>query len=52
MLPRGSPREVELEVRRIIDILGKDGGYVLNPVHNIQPDVPPQNVVALFDAIV
>jgi uroporphyrinogen decarboxylase len=52
ILPYVSPREVVVEVQRIIDILGKDGGYVLNPVHNIQPDVPPQNIVALYDAIV
>jgi uroporphyrinogen decarboxylase len=49
ILPLGSPDEVRQEVRRIIDILGKDGGYVLNSVHNIQPDVPPENVVAMFD---
>ncbi len=52
ILPQGSPREVAVEVQRIVDILGKDGGYVLNPVHNIQPDVPPENIVALYDAIV
>jgi uroporphyrinogen decarboxylase len=30
--------------------MGKDGGYVLTSVHNIQPDVPPENVLALFQA--
>ena len=49
VLPFGSPDEVRREVRRIIDILGRNGGYVLNSVHNIQPDVPPENVVAMFD---
>ena len=34
---------------RRINILGKGGGYVLNSVHNIQPAVPPENVVAMFD---
>ncbi len=29
---------------------GAGGGYVLNSVHNIQPDVPPEDVVALFAA--
>ncbi len=49
VLPFGSPDEVRSEVRRIIEILGPGGGYVLNSVHNIQPDVPPENVVAMFD---
>jgi uroporphyrinogen decarboxylase len=51
LLPQGSPEEVSEEVRRIVRILGRDGGYVLNPVHNIQPDVPPENIVAMYDAI-
>ena len=49
VLPFGTPDEVRAEVRRIIDILGRGGGYVLNTVHNIQPDVPPENVVAMFE---
>ncbi len=49
VLPYGSPEEVRKEVRRIVRILGKGGGYVLSAVHNIQPDVPPENVVAMFD---
>jgi uroporphyrinogen decarboxylase len=50
VLPSGSPEEVAAETRRIIDILGRGGGFVLNSVHNIQAEVPPQNVVAMFDA--
>jgi uroporphyrinogen decarboxylase len=49
VLPLGSADDVRQEVRRMIDILGQGGGYVLNSVHNIQPDVPPENVVAMFD---
>ena len=37
------------EVRRVTNILGRDGGYVLNSVHNIQADVPPENIAAMFD---
>ncbi len=33
----------------MIDILGKGGGYVLNTVHNIQAEVPAENIVAMFD---
>jgi uroporphyrinogen decarboxylase len=49
-LPFGTPEEVAAETHRIIDILGKGGGYVLNSVHNIQAEVPPENIVAMFDA--
>ena len=34
-------------VRRIDD-LGERGGYLLAPVHNIQPDVPPENIIAMY----
>ena len=49
ILPSCTPDEVRAEVRRMIDIMGPGGGYVLNSVHNIQPDVPPENVVAMFE---
>jgi len=48
-IPHGSPEEVRREVRRIVKILGEGGGYVLGAVHNIQADVPPENIVAMFD---
>jgi uroporphyrinogen decarboxylase len=47
VLPRGTPEEVHEEVRRRVDALCRDGGYVLSAVHNIQPDVPPENVLAM-----
>ncbi|MEM2134817.1 MAG: uroporphyrinogen decarboxylase family protein [Candidatus Jordarchaeaceae archaeon] len=50
LLPNGTPQEIEAEVKRVIEILGKNGGYILAPSHNLQGDVPPQNVVAMFDA--
>lgn len=50
LLPHGSPQEVRAEVRRMFEVMGGGGGYVLAAVHNIQPDVPPENVVALFEA--
>ena len=48
-LPFGTPDEVRADVRYIIDCLGRDGGYVLNSVHNLQSDVPPENIIAMFD---
>lgn len=50
ILPFGTPAQVAEEVRRIIGILGAGGGYVLNSVHNIQAEVPPENIVAMFEA--
>ena len=50
VMPRGSCREVREEVGRRIRELGPGGGYILAAVHNIQVEVPPANVVALFRA--
>ena len=49
ILPFGTPADVRAEVRRMIDIMTPGGGYILNSVHNIQPDVPPENVVAMLE---
>ena len=50
VLPRGTPAEVEENVRRNLEAFKPGGGYVFNSVHNIQGDVPPENIVALFDS--
>ena len=39
------------DVRRNIEALAPGGGFVFNTVHNILPDVPPENIVAMFEAI-
>jgi uroporphyrinogen decarboxylase len=49
LLPHGSPDQVSAEARRYCEILGQDGGYILAPAHLFQPDVPPQNILALYD---
>jgi len=50
VLPYGSVDHVRAEVRRRIADLAPGGGYVLAPVHNIQADVSPQNVCAMYEA--
>lgn len=50
VLPFGTPEQVREQVRRNLAIFKPDGGYIFNGIHNIQADVPPENVVALFDA--
>ena len=52
ILPFGSPAEVRDEVRRVIDIMGPGGGYMLGAVHTVMNDVPPENVLAMVDAAV
>lgn len=51
VLPHGAPQQVKDDVRRNIDALAPGGGYVFNTVHNIQADVPPQNIVAMWEAV-
>jgi len=48
-LPYGSVDDVRKEAERVIDVFGRDGGYVLNAVHAIQAEVPPANIVAMFE---
>ena len=50
VLPRAGPEEVREHVRRNLAAFKPGGGYVFNSVHNIQADVSPENVLALFDA--
>jgi uroporphyrinogen decarboxylase len=50
VLPSASPEVVREEVRRNLEAWKPDGGYVFNNVHNIQADVPPENIVALYEA--
>ena len=49
-LPNASPQEVREHVRRNLEAWKPGGGYVFNNVHNIQAGVPPENIVALYDA--
>ena len=51
ILNRATPDEVKDHVRRNIDALAPGGGFVFNTVHNIMPDVPPENIVAMFEAV-
>jgi len=48
-LPFGSPEDVRAEVRRRISDLGPGGGYILSGVHNLQPDISPENILAMYD---
>jgi uroporphyrinogen decarboxylase len=51
VLPKGTPEEVKEDVRRNIEALAPGGGYVFNTIHNIQADVPPANIIAMWEAL-
>lgn len=48
LLPHGTAADVRAEVRRYCDVLGRHGGYILGPAHLFQPDVPPENILAVY----
>jgi len=50
LLPKGSPEQVRAEARRYCATLGEQGGYILAPAHLFQPDVPPENILAMYQA--
>ncbi|MFW6171193.1 MAG: uroporphyrinogen decarboxylase family protein [Planctomycetota bacterium] len=50
VLPHGTTHDVREDVRRNVSALAPGGGYIFNTVHNIQADVPPENIVAMLEA--
>lgn len=50
ILPNGTADDVRKEVKKIIHDLAPGGGFVLSSVHNLQPDIPPENILAMFEA--
>ena len=50
VLGRATPEEVRQHVRERLEVFAPGGGYVFNQVHNIQANVPAENIIAMFDA--
>lgn len=50
-LNNGSDEIIRVEVLQRLEILSKGGGFIFNPIHNIMPDVPPKNIIAMFNAV-
>lgn len=50
-LPFGTPEEVRSQVRERIRILGRNGGFVFNPTHNVQAGIPVENLLALYESV-
>ena len=51
VLANGSVSEVAEDVRRRVAVLAPGGGFVFQQIHNVMADVPPENVVAMMDAV-
>jgi uroporphyrinogen decarboxylase len=51
VINRGTPEEVRKDVLNRCEIFSKDGGFVFAPIHNILSEVPPQNIVAVYNAV-
>jgi len=51
VLPHKNPQKVREEVRKNTDIFMKGGGYVFNQVHNILAEVPPENIIAMYEEV-
>lgn len=51
VLPNGTPEQVKRDVRERVQILAPGGGFIFQQIHNVMADVPPENVVAMFEAV-
>ena len=51
LLPNASVQQVRDETQRLLDILNEDGGWIACSSHNLQPDTPPENIVAMYEVL-
>jgi uroporphyrinogen-III decarboxylase len=50
-LPFGTPAQIRAEVKERMRIFGAGGGFVFNPIHNVQSRTPVENLTALYEAV-
>ena len=50
-LPTATPDEIRREVRGVLDVFTPGGGYVFNPIHNVQHGVPVENLLAMYETV-
>ncbi len=50
ILPFGTPEQVRTETRRLLD-LGREGGYIFAPAHDVEGDVPLENMLAMIEVL-
>jgi uroporphyrinogen decarboxylase len=51
LLPGGKPADVKMEVKKLVELWGSRGGIIAAPAHEIEPETPLENVLALYDAL-
>jgi len=51
LLPHGAPAEIRAEVRRLMDVVGRDGGFIIAPSHDMPGDIPLENMVAFIETV-
>jgi Uroporphyrinogen-III decarboxylase len=51
LLPKATPEEVKTETRKLMKILGENGGYIVAPTHSIPNDVPTENILAFLEVV-
>ena len=51
VLPRGTPDEVKAHVKERLETLSPGGGFIFNQIHNITPEVPVENILAMYEAV-
>jgi len=51
IFPFGTPTVVKDEVKKVLDIMAPGGGYVFATVHNIQADVPIENIISMLETL-
>ena len=51
LLPNATVQQVRDETQRLLDILNEDGGWIACSSHNLQPDTPPENIVAMYEVL-
>ena len=51
LLPHGTPAEIRSEVRRMMDEVGRDGGFIVAPSHDMPGDIPLENMLAFIETV-
>ena len=51
LLPKATPEEVKCEMRKLMEILGENGGYIVAPTHAMPNDIPTENIMAFLDVV-
>jgi uroporphyrinogen decarboxylase len=51
LLPHGTPQQIRVEARRLMDEIGREGGYIIAPSHDMPGDIPVENMVAFIETV-